>query len=66
MASTKALPAVDGSKSYFDTNTTEHHHFFVEGDEELIDVPVDVQVGELPTPPAGMEISRVDVIVREI
>lgn len=56
--------AVDGSKSYFDTNTTEHHHFFVEGDEELIDVPTDIQVGDLPPAPAGMEIARVDVIVR--
>ena len=56
--------AVDGSKSYFDTNTTEHHHFFVEGDDELMDVPVDISVGELPPAPAGMEISRVDVIVR--
>ena len=56
--------AVDGSKSYFDTNTTEHHHFFVEGDEELIDVPVEIAVGELPAAPEGMEISRVDVIVR--
>jgi Fur family iron response transcriptional regulator len=56
--------AVDGSKSYFDTNTTEHHHFFVEDDEQLIDVPVDIAVGDLPQPPAGMEIARVDVIVR--
>ena len=56
--------AVDGSKSYFDTNTTEHHHFFVEGDEQLMDVPVDIAVGELPAAPAGMEIARVDVIVR--
>ena len=56
--------AVDGSKSYFDTNTTEHHHFFVEGDEQLIDVPVDIAVGDLPEAPPGMEIARVDVIVR--
>ena len=56
--------AVDGSKSYFDTNTTEHHHFFVEGDEELIDVAVDIPVGDLPAAPQGMEIARVDVIVR--
>src|ERR1700745_2797238 len=28
--------AVDGSKTYFDTNATEHHHFFVEGGEELL------------------------------
>ncbi len=56
--------AADGSKSYFDTNTTEHHHFFVEGDEELIDMPIDIDVGELPSAPPGMEIARVDVIVR--
>lgn len=56
--------AVDGSKSYFDTNTTEHHHFFVEGDEQLIDVPAEIEVGALPDAPPGMEIARVDVIVR--
>lgn len=56
--------AVDGSKSYFDTNTTEHHHFFLEGEEALMDVPDGITVGELPEPPPGMEISRVDVIVR--
>lgn len=56
--------AVDGSKSYFDTNMSNHHHFFVEGDEQLIDVPVDIAVGAIPEAPAGMEIARVDVIVR--
>lgn len=56
--------AVDGSKSYFDTNMSEHHHFFIEGDEVLMDVPVDIAVGDLPSPPPGMEIARVDVIVR--
>jgi Fur family transcriptional regulator, iron response regulator len=56
--------AVDGSKSFFDTNTTEHHHFFLEGEEELLDVPVEIEVGELPSPPPGMEIARVDVVVR--
>jgi Fur family iron response transcriptional regulator len=56
--------AVDGSKSFFDTNVTEHHHFFLEGEEQLMDVPVDIHVGEVPAPPSGMEITRVDVIVR--
>src|ERR1041385_1922416 len=31
--------AVDGSKTYFDTNVSDHHHFFVEGDNELVDIP---------------------------
>lgn len=60
----RQLP-VDGSKAFFDTNPSEHHHFFVEGDETLVDLPLDgVSVGDLPQPPEGMEIARVDVIVR--
>jgi len=57
--------AVDGSKTYFDTNTGEHHHFFVEDDNEVIDIPEgQMGVGRLPEPPPGYEISRVDVVVR--
>jgi Fur family iron response transcriptional regulator len=57
--------AVDGSKTYFDTNTTDHHHFFVEDDERVFDIPVgQMGVGKLPEPPAGYEISRVDVVIR--
>ena len=56
---------VDGSKAYFDTNATEHHHFFVEGDNELLDIPgADVIVGKMPTAPKGYEIARIDVVVR--
>jgi Fur family iron response transcriptional regulator len=57
--------AVDGSKAYFDTNPTEHHHFFIEGEDAVVDVPGDaIAVGELPAPPEGMEIAGVEVIVR--
>jgi len=57
--------AVDGSKTYFDTNTSEHHHFFVEDDDRVIDIPPGrMGVGKLPEPPEGFEISRVDVVVR--
>src|ERR1700736_5118466 len=57
--------AVDGSKTYFDTNVTEHHHFFVEGDNPLVDIPgAEAIVGKMPVAPAGFEISRVDVVVR--
>ena len=56
---------VDGSKTYFDTNTSDHHHFFVEDDDAVIDIPAGkLGVGQLPEPPAGYEISRVDVVVR--
>jgi Fur family iron response transcriptional regulator len=57
--------AVDGSKTYFDTNVTEHHHFFVEGENALVDIPdAEAIVGKMPVAPAGFEISRVDVVVR--
>ncbi|MFN3686152.1 Fur family transcriptional regulator Irr [Salinarimonas sp.] len=57
--------AVDGSKAYFDTNPSDHHHFFVEGEEELMDVPAtDVTVLDVPEPPEGYEVARVDVVVR--
>ena len=57
--------AVDGSKAYFDTNPSEHHHFFIEGDEVLVDVPGDtISVTELPPAPEGMEVAGVEVIVR--
>jgi Fur family iron response transcriptional regulator len=57
--------AVDGSKAYFDTNNCEHHHVFVEGDNDLLDIPSEeVLVGKAPTPPEGYEIARIDVVVR--
>lgn len=52
-------------RSYFDTNTGHHHHFFVETDGELHDFPSDeVTIAGLPAPPEGTKLSRVDVIVR--
>jgi Fur family iron response transcriptional regulator len=57
--------AVDGSRTYFDTNTSDHHHFYVEDTDEVLDVPAgEIGVGRVPAPPAGYEISRVDVVVR--
>ncbi len=57
--------AVDGSKTYFDTNASDHHHFFVENNNELVDIPgADMIVGSVPAVPEGFEIARVDVIVR--
>ena len=57
--------AVDGSKTYFDTNTTAHHHFFVEGDNALVDIPgAEEIVSKMPAAPAGYEIARIDVVVR--
>lgn len=57
--------AVDGTKTYFDTNTSDHHHFFLENENSVIDIPGDgLRIDDLPQPPADMEIVRVDVVVR--
>lgn len=57
--------AVDGARVYFDTNTSEHHHFLLEDDGELYDIPgPNVAVSNLPTPPEGLHIDRIDVVVR--
>ncbi|WP_417241789.1 iron response transcriptional regulator IrrA [Celeribacter sp.] len=56
---------VDGTRSYFDTNMTEHPHFFWEKSGELTDAPADqLEITRLPEPPAGMEIASVDVVIR--
>ena len=57
--------AFDGSKSFFDTNTSTHHHFFVEGENLLIDIFADdLEIGKIPTPPEGYEVTRIDLAVR--
>ncbi len=56
---------VESGRSYFDTNTGDHHHFFFEGSGELQDIPGDqVELKALPAAPAGTAVRRVDVIVR--
>jgi Fur family transcriptional regulator, iron response regulator len=57
--------AVEGSKTYFDTNTSDHHHFYVEGENRIFDIASGpVTVSNLPEPPEGMEIANVDIVVR--
>jgi len=56
---------VDAERSYFDTNVSNHHHLFDEDTRHLHDIPeADVRLESLPALPEGMEVSRVDVIVR--
>lgn len=57
--------AVEGNRTYFDTNVSDHHHFFVEGRNEVLDIPTsNISINNLPEPPEGMEISHVDVVIR--
>jgi len=56
---------VDGAKAFFDTNPSEHHHFFIESEGILRDIPAAEPIVErLPQAPEGFEIARVSVVVR--
>src|ERR1700760_1996654 len=56
---------VDAARGYFDTNTGDHQHFFLEDEGTLIDIPGEhISVPGVPTPPPGLTVDRVDVVVR--
>lgn len=52
-------------QSYFDTNPTSHHHYFDKTTGEILDVPEGaIRFAQLPEPPPGKVIDRIDVVVR--
>ncbi|HLO77285.1 MAG TPA: Fur family transcriptional regulator [Magnetospirillum sp.] len=54
-----------GDRSWFCTNTADHHHFYDVQTGRVQDIPgAQPRVLDLPPPPAGMEVEGVDVIVR--
>jgi Fur family iron response transcriptional regulator len=56
---------VDAARGYFDTNTGDHQHFFLEDEGALIDIPGEaITVAGVPAAPDGMTVDRVDVVVR--
>ena len=56
--------AIDGTKLYFDTNVSNHHHFYLEDQCQLVDMPANVRITNMPAPPKGYAIDRIDVVVR--
>lgn len=57
--------SVDSSRSYFDTDTSNHHHFYVEDEQRVIDIPTSsIRIDGLPDAPKGMNITHVDVVIR--
>jgi Fur family iron response transcriptional regulator len=58
--------SVDGARTYFDTNIAAHQHFLTEDEAHmLVDLPQElIDFSRLPEPPEGMEIVRVDVLIR--
>tara|TARA_B100000965_G_scaffold239750_1_gene201060 strand:+ start:207 stop:623 length:417 start_codon:yes stop_codon:yes gene_type:complete len=57
--------AINSSQTYFDTNTTDHHHFFDEKQKELIDLKdEDVLPIKIKKTIPGKKIKSVEVLVR--
>ena len=56
---------VGPGRLYFDTNVGDHHHFYIEDDGTLLDIPAEkVSIARLPPAPQGMNVERIDVVVR--
>ena len=57
--------AIGGQRAYFDTNISNHNHFFIEAEGQLVDIPGSaIRVDGLPEPPQHLKISHIDVVVR--
>ena len=56
--------SVDGTKTYFDTNVSAHHHFYLENNHELIDISdPHLVLQKMPEVPEGYEIAHIDMVV---
>ena len=57
--------SLKGNKTFFDTNTKNHHHFYDERMSQLVDIEdKNILVGNLPKTPNGKKIKSVEVLVK--
>ena len=57
--------SLKGNKTFFDTNTKNHYHFFDEESMRLIDIKnQDISVNNLPKAPYGKKIKEIEITVR--
>ena len=55
---------VRGKKTYFDTNVSNHHHFYDSETSELIDIDAnDIIIQKIPKAPNGKKIKNVEVFI---
>ena len=56
--------SLPSDRTFYDTDTGDHQHFYIEEEQRIVDVPSGgVRIGALPVPPPGYEIARVDVVI---
>ena len=55
---------ISNDKTYFDTNTKSHHHFYDLRTNELIDIDSEkIQLKHVPQPPKGKKINGIEVVI---
>ena len=56
--------SITSEKSYFDTNTNNHHHFYDIKENELIDIEANqIELRNIPNPPKGKSIKNIDIVI---
>ena len=56
--------SLQGNKTFFDTNSASHHHFYDQDTGDLIDIKnEDISISKLPSAPKGKKINDVEVTV---
>ena len=57
--------SLKGNKTFFDTNTKNHHHFYDEDSSQLIDIKNEnVSINNLPNVPSGKKIKEIEITIR--
>ena len=57
--------SLKGNKTFFDTNTKHHHHFYDEDMSQLVDIEdKNISINYLPKTPSGKKIKSVEVLVK--
>ena len=56
--------SLQGNKTFFDTNSKSHHHFYDQDTGNLVDIKnEDIILSKLPSTPKGKKIKEIEVIV---
>ena len=57
--------SLKGNKTFYDTNTENHHHFYDEDLSQLIDIKNEnILINNLPSAPNGKKIKEIEIVIR--
>ena len=57
--------SLKGNKTFYDTNTENHHHFYDEDLSQLIDIKNEnILINNLPSAPIGKKIKEIEIVIR--